>query len=148
LECFKRLDRPNTRHPAVQHLSLSWNGLENTGCTRIAAALAENHGLRSLDLSCTRMGNPACSVLAAALIQNTTIDTLLVNGNTIGDQGTRILAQALSQNCSLRHLGLEVRRCSRLIRSLFLSLSPFPASNLIILVLHGFGWQRHRRPGP
>lgn len=93
----------------LQALDLSWNGLENDGCSALAAALAENHGLRNLDLSCTRMGAPACSGLGQALCQNTTIDTLLVNGNAIGEKGAQMLAQALTDARSLRHLGMQAR---------------------------------------
>jgi hypothetical protein len=103
----------------VQHLNLSWNGLENIGCLPIATALAENHGLRTLDLSCTRMGASACTTLAHALLQNTTINTLLVSGNQIGVKGNQALAQALSENRSLQHLGIEVRCCSYFWQSIF-----------------------------
>ena len=104
----------------LQALDLSWNGLENEGCTALAAALAENHGLRSLDLSCTRMGALACAGLGQALRQNTTIDTLLVNGNAIGDAGAQTLAQALTDARSLRHLGMQVRTsCCRELEPFF-----------------------------
>lgn len=95
----------------VQHLDLSWNGLEDVGCAALASALAENHALRVFDLSNTRMGCKPCAELSQALRQNTTLEMMFVNGNHIGDKGARELAQCLTENKTLRHLGMAVRSC-------------------------------------
>jgi Leucine Rich repeat len=102
----RRFDSPQA---VVQHLDLSWNGLENQGCAAIASALGENNALLVLDISATRMGEAPCAALAKALANNSTLEMLFVAGNHFGEEGARVLAKALTENRTLRYLGLTAR---------------------------------------
>lgn len=52
---------------SLQHLDLSWNGLENDGAIQLGEMLSINLGLKSLNLMNTRTGTEGSLVLAEGL---------------------------------------------------------------------------------
>ena len=52
---------------SLQHLDLSWNGLQTRGVTHFGDVLRRNVGLKFLGLSKTRTGAEACLVLAEGI---------------------------------------------------------------------------------
>lgn len=86
-------------------ISLSSNGIDETGIPFIADALRVNNACQQFELVWNCIGARGMVSLASALAVNTSIDTLLLHGAAIGSaEGARALADLIERNTTITNL--------------------------------------------
>ena len=104
---FSRL---RSNDPTLTTLYLSYNQIDDSEASGLAAALQHNSTLTSLDLSGNSIGASGASWLAAALQHNSTLTSLDLSHNNFGDDGISNFAGVIS--ClNLVHLSLGNTAC-------------------------------------
>ena len=90
---FSRL---RSNDPTLTTLYLSYNQIDDSEASGLAAALQHNSTLTSLDLSGNSIGASGASWLAAALQHNSTLTSLDLSHNNFGDDGISNFAGVIS----------------------------------------------------
>ncbi|KDO33759.1 hypothetical protein SPRG_01640 [Saprolegnia parasitica CBS 223.65] len=95
---------PHMAH--LQHLNLTYNGLDTVACEVLATALPNMRRLESLNVENNFLRDVGCAILSTALPNCVALQTLHLGHNFIGDVGVRALCMAVRSSTSLSTLTL------------------------------------------
>jgi hypothetical protein len=96
--------------PALVHLDLSGNHIEDAGAESLAGVLRQCAALAHLDFSENQIGEAGAVSLAGVLGQCTAMAHLNLSNNEIGPDGAESLAGVLGQCAALAHLDLGLNQ--------------------------------------
>eukprot|EP00434_Breviolum_minutum_P016906 symbB.v1.2.014917.t1/scaffold1100.1/size328752/7 len=84
---------PLTSHPALEHVSFSYNRLEDEVCSSVVRLLATNTKLKFLELNGNSLGPAAAEELVKGLASNKTLEKLGLAQNSIMPKGATALSK-------------------------------------------------------